>query len=313
MLPALPLVLDALLLIKEQQPALCSVLLKSKDKAVRSLFPDGPEWNLLEDLVAILEPFEEATKALSGSNYPTISMVSLLLYQVCKVTLKVNEDDNVNLKRIKETMLEDFQDRYSSPAITEILNIAAFLDPRFKGLDPFIPVNERVDVKERVKLQLLMFAPATTEHSDRELREATTSSSVTTNITDTVVTTDDGETAPTAKKAKSGPIASLFSGMSWPNRKQLSGIEAVESELRRYQDEETIDLDSDPLAWWNSRMCQYPLLAQLVRMVWSLPATSVCSEQVFSAAGNVLTKKRARLLPENVDKLVFLHQNSENM
>ena len=29
--------------IKEQQPALCSVLLESKDKAVRSLFPDGPE------------------------------------------------------------------------------------------------------------------------------------------------------------------------------------------------------------------------------------------------------------------------------
>ena len=87
--------------------------------------------------------------------------------------------------------------------------------------------------------------------------------------------------------------------------KWLSGIEAVESELHRYQDEETIDLDSDPLAWWNSRMCQYPLLAQLVRMVWSLPGTSVCSEQVFSAAGNVLTKKRARLLPENVDKLVF--------
>ena len=59
--------------VKEQQPALCSVLLESKDKVVHSLFPDGPEWNLLEDLVAVLEPFEEATKALSGSTYPTIS------------------------------------------------------------------------------------------------------------------------------------------------------------------------------------------------------------------------------------------------
>ena len=66
--------------------------------------------------------------------------------------------------------------------------------------------------------------------------------------------------------------------MSLSNRKQLSGIQAVESELRRYQDEETINLDSDPLEWWNSRRYQYPLLAQLVRMVWSLPATSVCSE-----------------------------------
>ena len=73
--------------VKEQQPALCSVLLESKDKVVRSLFPDGPEWNLLEDLVAVLEPFEGATKAFS--TYPTISMISPLLCQVCEVTLSV--------------------------------------------------------------------------------------------------------------------------------------------------------------------------------------------------------------------------------
>ena len=79
--------------VKEQQPALYSVLLESKDEVVLSLFPDGPGWNLLEDLMAVLEPFEEATKAFSGSTYPTINMISPLLYQVCKVTLKVNEDD----------------------------------------------------------------------------------------------------------------------------------------------------------------------------------------------------------------------------
>ena len=97
----------------------------------------------------------------------------------------------------------------SSPAITEVLNIAAFLNPRYKELDPFITVNERVDVKECVKLQLLMFAPADTKGIDRELREATTSSSITTD------TTDDGETAPTSKKPKSGPVASLFASVSW--------------------------------------------------------------------------------------------------
>ena len=82
--------------------------------------------------MAVLEPFKEATKALSGSTYPTISMINPLLYQVCEVTLKVNENDNMNLKKIKETILEDFQDRYSSPTITEILNIVAFLDPWLK-------------------------------------------------------------------------------------------------------------------------------------------------------------------------------------
>ena len=52
-----------------------------------------------------------------------------------------------------------------------------------------------------------------------------------------------------------------------------------------YQDEETID----PVEWWNSKMSQYSLLVQLVRMVWSLPAIIVCSEQALSADRNVLT------------------------
>ena len=43
--------------------------------------------------------------------------------------------------------------------------------------------------------------------------------------------------------------------------------------------------------------------------IWSLVATSVPSEQVFSVAGSVVDEKRSRLLPENVDKLVFLFEN----
>ena len=50
-------------------------------------------------------------------------------------------------------------------------------------------------------------------------------------------------------------------------------------------------------------------MANLARRYFSIPATSVHSEEVFSVAGNVLCEKRNRLLPENVDKLVFLHEN----
>ena len=39
-------------------------------------------------------------------------------------------------------------------------------------------------------------------------------------------------------------------------------------------------------------------------------ATSVPSERLFSVAGNIVSAKRAALLPENVEKLVFLHENA---
>ena len=72
----------------------------------------------------------------SGSNYPIISIISSLLYQVCEVTLKISEDDNVNLKRTKETMLKDFKDKYSFSAITEILNIFGSMIQRVGSIPP---------------------------------------------------------------------------------------------------------------------------------------------------------------------------------
>ena len=36
--------------------------------------------------------------------------------------------------------------------------MCAFLDPRFKNLDPFIPKCERIDVAEEVKLELVSLA-----------------------------------------------------------------------------------------------------------------------------------------------------------
>ena len=57
--------------------------------------------------------------------------------------------------------------------------------------------------------------------------------------------------------------------------------------------------------WWKIRESQYPLMARLAKRYFSIPATSVRLEEMFSLAGNILSEKRNTLLPENVDKIVF--------
>ena len=50
-------------------------------------------------------------------------------------------------------------------------------------------------------------------------------------------------------------------------------------------------------------------MSTLAKRYFCIPATNVRSEETFSVTGNVLSEKRNRLLPENVDKFVFLHDN----
>ena len=61
--------------------------------------------------------------------------------------------------------------------------------------------------------------------------------------------------------------------------------------------------------WWKHHESRFPLHAKLVKVVFKVPAASSKSEQVFSVAGNVVTPKRAKLNPENVEHLVVVMCN----
>ena len=44
--------------------------------------------------------------------------------------------------------------------------------------------------------------------------------------------------------------------------------------------------------WWCRHQFAYPTLARLANENFAIPASSAASERIFSAAGNVVTKKR---------------------
>ena len=69
------------------------------------------------------------------------------------------------------------------------------------------------------------------------------------------------------------------------------------------------DVKSFPLEWWKAQEKQFPLLRRLIRRYLCICATSVPSERVFSAGGNIVTTSRSSLKPARVDQLVFLATN----
>ena len=75
--------------------------------------------------------------------------------------------------------------------------------------------------------------------------------------------------------------------------------------VRRYFADPPVLRSDDPLQWWCKNESRFLHVAKLARTYLTVPATSTPSERVFSAAENIVTKKRAALSPENVNALIF--------
>jgi len=75
-------------------------------------------------------------------------------------------------------------------------------------------------------------------------------------------------------------------------------------ELREYSQINGIHKNEDPLKWWAENEQRFPTIAILARDSLGMLASTVPSEEAFSAAGNTITKKRSRLKPKTVEALI---------
>lgn len=105
-------------------------------------------------------------------------------------------------------------------------------------------------------------------------------------------------------KADSG-MHFLLGTMSAETQSTTTGYD----ELQHFLKEPTLDPDSNALEWWQKNQDRFPKLTKLARKLMCIPASSVPSERVFSTSGNIVTKLRSSLKPENVNMLVFLNKN----
>lgn len=61
--------------------------------------------------------------------------------------------------------------------------------------------------------------------------------------------------------------------------------------------------------WWSVNNARFKDVGRVARMFLCIPASSVASERMFSAAGIVIGNRRSSLDPSQVERLVFLNQN----
>ena len=267
-------------------------------------------------MILLLQPLKQATELMSKEIEPTISFVWPTVVFLRKVYSEPSNSKSV--EKMKLIMLNDLNNRYNKDAFIQFLQLCSLLDPRFKHLTFITPdekelalANLHTTLEELEDIPLpIKQEPADTPVNGPNLPQLSLVKPTLDEPSTSEPTTSD---SPTKKAKLDLPNRSLFNEIfitkvEPPKSKSV----LVKQEVERYMAESVEQSDSENnfvLNWYKQRLNVYPRLARLARRYLACPASSVPSERLFSSAGNLLTKKRSCLKPDNVDKLLFLHKN----
>jgi hypothetical protein len=83
-------------------------------------------------------------------------------------------------------------------------------------------------------------------------------------------------------------------------------------QVQSYLSTDVIPRGQNPLEWWRTNGHQFPSLPAVARRYLCAPSTSVASERLFNATGNIYSDKRHNLIPEKAEMLLFIKRNLPN-
>jgi len=162
---------------------------------------------------------------------------------------------------------------------SQIQIVATCLDTRNVLSLPGIPPREVEAAWKHVKIMLVVLIDET-RAADESMR---------------TYITDDGESGDW--------LAAASSASSRPLKK----IADEEITLWRMRLQE-LPSHKNPLTESRRASSVVPWIALLGRKVLAVPATSAAPERMFSSAGNIMTKQRARLYCDHLEELMYLHE-----
>jgi len=250
----------------------------------RPYLPEPESWVMAADLITILEPFYDATTVLSGTKYATASVV----FPVYKRLLEfINEqlsayDAGTPIHHLLTSFRADLKELLHECG--DKAKIASILDPRFLTMwrSELIVDMERKHLLHEIRKDM----KREQEKADKAAQSSEKKEE----------NKEENKEEKKEEKVKAKKSFKLFP--------------AAEDELSRYMREEALDIKGDPLNHWHLQLSRkYPVLARVARRYFSVMASSVASERLFSNAGQVIDDHRASLDPELAEQQVFLLHN----
>ena len=217
-----------------------------------------------------------------------IPIVSLLLAKV-----QASSED-VGLLQTKAALRDAMNRRFANVKTEPNLTAATLLHPRFKEM--YFSTQE----KEAAKGVILTFLRHRCDQAATEQCSGTAAAA-------------DERDEPDEDRQPSTSSATTSSGL-WDDYDTYRNPDSSDTNtnnldaiMENYLREPRINRTSNIFADWSCS--QFPALEPAARKYLSAPPTSVASDQLFSAAGQLYADRRSNLAGENAEKLLFLAYN----
>lgn len=243
--------------------------------------PNAIEIDILRQLIELLQPLEYVTKESSGENYITISKVIPMINCLLKQLSQIQPRFDV-LIEIKDMLHTEIIRRFGLIEQVKPIAIATILDPRFKNLHFTDPIASSSAMAEL-----------------RRLSKPDISSSE-----------SEGEMTTSQENVESYDFWAPHKMLAHGQKKKKCSF--TNDELSQYLSNPVSPLKSNPLELWEDMKTVFPMLYKQSRISFTMVATSVPCERLFSKAGQIMTKTRNRLTGSRLEKILLLADLSEN-
>ncbi|XP_052635392.1 zinc finger BED domain-containing protein 4-like [Harpia harpyja] len=260
------------------------------------------QWKLLQDLVPVMRTIKIAMSFLCEEQNMSVLSLMPCIHRIVAAIGQQSEEAGAVIKTVVGNIRSELTQRWGLSEDEKVLEspavIASFLDPCFKEMR-FLSPSLRSELHKRVKNMLSQVfnhqSPSATQfwmpNSDYKAEGG-----------------DAGSQLSAHKgRCSSTPSQSMYDILL--GKDPTESMPEIQQQLENYIVEPLCKRSTNLLDWWKNNEHRFPAVARLSRQYLTIPATAVLPDQAFTTSKSTLEHRRAVLAPENLDQILFLHQN----
>jgi hypothetical protein len=298
--------------IKMERPIRAVLYSQTWDDSVhQNLTPTDTDWALFRELAIFFNIFRRPTVQSQAERYPTLhNTIPNYLHMIRMLNVWQLQDDKPFLKAAAiagHTVLTKY---YKKALTTRHSFVAIICDPRYK-LEVLSYLFEADGGVNAVQYKR---GKAHFEHvySDYKRRANGLADLERRRLEDAARDAQDRQRSPSPEEEgqedwRNNPYHGYADHVA--RQRQHAPELGLITEWERWYREPVLDIEithEEMRDYMQSKAHEFPIITQMARDYLAIPATSAPSERVFSAAGNLITKRRTRISSENVRYVLCL-------